>query len=80
MPGRREFGVLDIKAELLDIAVLQPRWAAPAQGRENSGQLLETAGEVPGPSAMLCLAQRQAQGLRSASLLLLLLRVLFPPH
>lgn len=34
MPGRREFGVSDIKAELLDIAVLQPRWAAPAQGRE----------------------------------------------
>lgn len=33
MPGRREFGGLDIRAELLDIAVPQPRWAAPAQGR-----------------------------------------------
>lgn len=34
MPGRRECGVSDIKAELLDIAVPQPRWAAPAQSRE----------------------------------------------
>ena len=34
MPGRREFGVLDIKADLRDIAALQPRWTAPAQGRE----------------------------------------------
>lgn len=34
MPGRQEFGVLVIKADLRDIAVLQPRWTAPAQGRE----------------------------------------------
>lgn len=36
MPGRREFGVLDIKAESLDLAVPlcpQPRLAAPLQGR-----------------------------------------------
>lgn len=70
MPGRRESGVLDIKAELLDLAVLPPRWAAPAQGRE-LWQLLEMAGGVvPGPSVMLRLAPRQTQGLRSASLLL----------
>lgn len=52
MPGRREFGVLDIKAELLDIAVLQPRWASPAQGRE----LWAAAGDGwrnPGLSVML---------------------------
>lgn len=52
MPGRQEFGVLDIKAELLDIAVPQPRWAAPAQGRE----LWAAAGDgwrSPGPSVML---------------------------
>lgn len=76
MPGRREFGVLDIKAELLDIAVLQPRWASPAQGRE----LWAAAGDgwrSPGLSVMLrqapgsrLQAPRQAQGLRSASLLL----------
>lgn len=59
MPGRREFGVLDIKAELLDIAVPQPRWAAPAQGRER--ELWAAAGDggrSPGLSATL----RQAPG------------------
>lgn len=59
MPGRPEFGVLDTKVELLDIAVPQPRWAAPAQGRE----LWAAAGDgwrSPGLSAM----HRQAPGSR----------------
>lgn len=68
MPGRQEFGVLDIKAELLDIAVPQPRWAAPAQGRELwaaagdgwrspglSVMLHQTPGSYTGPGAEVCL-------------------------
>lgn len=67
MPGRREAGVLDIKAELLDIAVLQPTWAAPALGRE----LWAAAGDGwrslrAFSSASPGSAPRQAQGLRGS--------------
>lgn len=63
MPGRREFGVLDIKADdLRDIAALQPRWTAPAQGRElwvavGDGRAFSNASPGPetGPGAEVCL-------------------------
>lgn len=66
MPGRREFGVLDIKADLRDIAALQPRWTVPAQGRElwvaagdgwRSCRAFSNASPGPetGPGAEVCL-------------------------
>lgn len=66
MPGRQEFGVLDIKADLRDIAALQPRWTASSQGRElwaaagdgwRSCTAFSNASPSPetGPGAEVCL-------------------------
>ena len=66
MPGRQEFGVLDIKADLRDKAVLQSRWTVPAQGRElwaaagdgwRSCRAFSNASPGPetGPGAEICL-------------------------
>lgn len=54
MPGRQEFGVSDIKAEPLGLAMpLNPGVAAPARGRGLFGQLLCVEPEQGAPVATI---------------------------
>lgn len=53
MPGRQEFGVLDIKAEPLGLAVPDPDVTAPAQGRGLSGQPLWMEPEWGAPDPLV---------------------------